>query len=581
MTTYAPPLDHMRFVLNQMIGIENLNALPGYEEVDSDLVDQILDEAGKFAVGELAPLNGIGDQQGSRLENGVVRTPEGFKQAYRQFVDAGWNGLQFPEDYGGQGLPWTVATAVSEMWHSANTGFGLCPLLTQAGIELLLKFGTDQQRATFLDKLVSGEWTGTMCLTEPHAGTDVGALKTRAVREGDHYRIHGTKIFITYGDHDFTDNVIHMVLARIPGAPAGSKGISLFIVPKFLVNEDGSLGTRNDLRPVSLEHKLGIHASPTCVMSFGDNEGAIGYLVGEEQGGMKAMFTMMNNARLAVGLQGLGLAERAYQAALAYAHERVQGLRAENGSVHPAKIIDYPDVKRMLMSMQSRIEAMRAMVYVTAAALDRAFQLPEGPEKRSAKDRVDLLIPLVKAWCSDIGFEIASEAVQVHGGMGYIEETGMAQHMRDARIAMIYEGTNGVQAQDLVGRKLFLSEGQAVTALFEELRGEIALLEEGGIKTTLRSALMILEDTTSWLQSREVDPDARAAGATPYLRMFATVLGGFLLAKGMRLAEESGQADAKDRLESTAFFVQQDLSPALGLVAAIRAGQIPEPRSLG
>ncbi len=581
MTTYTPPLDHMRFVLNRMVGIENLATLPGYGDVDSDLVDQILDEAGKFAVGELAPLNAVGDQQGSHLDNGVVRTPEGFKEAYRQFVDGGWNGLQFPNDYGGQGLPWTVATAVSEMWHSANTAFGLCPLLTQAGIELLLKFGTDEQRATFLAKLVSGAWTGTMCLTEPHAGTDVGALKTRAVREGGHYRLHGTKIFITYGDHDYTDNVIHMVLARVQGAPAGSKGISLFIVPKFLVNEDGSLGDRNDLRPVSLEHKLGIHASPTCVMSFGDGEGAIGYLIGEEQGGMKAMFTMMNNARLAVGLQGLGIAERAYQAALAYAHERVQGVRAENGASHPAKIIDYPDVKRMLMSMQSRIEAMRSMVYLTAAALDRAFQLPDGPERQAAKDRVDILIPLVKAWCSDLGFEIASEAVQVHGGMGYIEETGMAQHMRDARIAMIYEGTNGVQALDLVGRKLFLADGQAVTALFEELRGELQLLEEGTIKTTLRTALMILEDTTSWLQSRDLDANSRAAGATPYLRLFATILGGFLLAKGMRLAQETGQANVQARQDSAGFFVQQELSSALGLVSAIRMGQIPEPQFLG
>ena len=465
MTSYTPPIDHMRFVLHDMIGIESLATLPGYSDLDRSLVDQIIDEAGKFAAGELAPLNQKGDREGARLENGVVRTPEGFKEAYRQFVDGGWNGLQFPEDYGGQGLPWTVATAVSEMWHSANMSFGLCPLLTQAGIELLLKFGTDQQRATYLEKLISGEWTGTMCLTEPHAGTDVGALKTTAKKEGDHYLIQGTKIYITYGDHDFTDNVIHMVLARLPDAPEGTRGISLFIVPKFLVNEDGSLGDRNDLRPVSLEHKLGIHGSPTCVMSFGDDKGAIGYLVGEEQGGMKAMFTMMNNARLAVGLQGLAIGERAYQAALAYAGDRIQGTRQVNGTTEPQPIINYPDVKRMLLSMRSRIEAMRAMVYVTAAALDRAFKLEDDEERRVAKDRVDLLIPLVKAWCSDTGFDIASEAIQVHGGMGYIEETGVAQHLRDARINMIYEGTNGVQALDLVGRKLFLSEGRAVASL--------------------------------------------------------------------------------------------------------------------
>lgn len=580
MTSYTPPIDHMRFVLNQLVGIDNLAALPGYGDIDPDLVDQILDEAGKFAAGELAPLNHSGDQQGARLENGVVRTPEGFKEAYQQFVEAGWNGLQFPVEHGGQGLPWTVATAVSEMWHSANMSFGLCPLLTQAGIELLLKFGTEEQRATYLDKLVSGEWTGTMCLTEPHAGTDVGALKTKAVRDGDHYRIHGTKIFITYGDHDFTDNVIHMVLARLPGAPAGSKGISLFIVPKFLVNDDGTLGARNDLRPVSLEHKLGIHGSPTCVMSFGDNEGAIAYLVGEEQGGMRAMFTMMNNARLAVGLQGLSIAERAYQAALAYAHERVQGVRAVNGSSSPAKIIDYPDVKRMLMSMQSRIEAMRSMVYITASALDRAFQLPEGPEQQAAKNRVDILIPLVKAWCTDMGFDIASEAVQVHGGMGFIEETGIAQHLRDARIAMIYEGTNGVQAQDLVGRKLFLDDGAAVSALFDELRSDLASLGEATIKTSLQTALVILEETTSWMQDRDLDPDSRAAGATPYLRLFATTLAGFLLARAMHHAQESDHDSAQARADSTLFFIQHELPPALGLAAVIKIGTIPEPQYL-
>ncbi len=580
MTSYAPPLDHMRFVLNQMVGLEHLAALPGYGEIDADLVDQILEEAGKFATGALAPLNGPGDQQGARLENGVVRTPEGFKEAYQQFVDGGWNGLQFPEEHGGQGLPWTVATAVSEMWHSANMSFGLCPLLTQAGIELLLKFGTDEQRATYLDKLVSGEWTGTMCLTEPHAGTDVGALKTKALREGDHYRLHGTKIFITYGDHDFTDNVIHMVLARLPDAPPGSRGISLFIVPKFLVNEDGTLGMRNDVRPVSLEHKLGIHASPTCVMSFGDNDGAIGYLVGEEQGGMRAMFTMMNNARLAVGLQGLGIAERAYQGALAYAHERVQGVRAENGEKHPAKIIEYPDVKRMLMSMQCRIEAMRSMAYITAAALDHVSKLAEGPEQQLAKDRVDVLIPLVKAWCSDMGFDIASEAVQVYGGMGFIEETGMAQHLRDARIAMIYEGTNGVQAQDLVSRKLFQSEGAAVATLFDELRHDLTLLDEGAIKTSLRSALMILEDTTAWLQQEDLDPESRSAGATPYLRLFATTLGGFLLARSARLAKVTGHLHVEARSDSARFFVQHELPPALGLVAAIRMGPVPEPQHL-
>ena len=566
MTSYSPPLDHMHRLLDPMIA--NLSALPGYEEVDADLVGQVLEEAGKFASGELAPLNVIGDQQGAKLENGVVRTPDGFKEAYRQFVDGGWNGLQFPEEWGGQGLPWTVATAVSEMWHSANTAFGLCPLLTQAGIELLLKFGTDEQKAAYLEKLTTGEWTGTMCLTEPQAGTDVGALKTKAEPEGDHYRITGAKIFITYGDHDYTDNVIHMVLARTPGAPAGTKGISLFIVPKFLVNADGSLGDRNDLRPVSLEHKLGIHASPTCVMSFGDNEGAIGYLIGEEQGGMKAMFTMMNNARLAVGLQGLAIAETAFQAAVHYAGERVQGMRRNGGAAAPANIIDYPDIKRTLMSMRSRIEAMRALVYEGAYHLDRAAKLPSGPEQQAAQARIDLLIPLIKAWCSDNGFDIASDAVQVHGGMGFIEETGVAQYLRDARINMIYEGTNGIQALDLVGRKLSSVGGAAVAALFEELRQDLGKLDEGLVREQLALALAALIDATAWITDESIDNDDRLAGATPYLKMFATTLGGFLL---VRTTADAGS----EHEASPLFYVQHLLPPVVALSAAVKAGVAP------
>ena len=569
MTIYNPPIDHMHVVLDPML--DGLAKLPGYEDVDRDLVDQVLEEAGKFASGELAPLNSVGDQQGARLENGIVRTPDGFKEAYGQFTEAGWHGLPFPEEWGGQGLPWTISTAVSEMWHSANTAFSLCPLLTQAGIELLLKFGTDAQKTIYLEKLVSGAWTGTMCLTEPHAGTDVGALKTRAKKEGDHYRITGTKIFITYGDHDYTDNVIHMVLARLPDAPAGTKGISLFIVPKFLVNEDGTLSDRNDLRPVSLEHKLGIHASPTCVMSFGDNEGAIGYLVGEEQGGMKAMFTMMNNARLAVGLQGLAIAERAYQAAVDYAKERTQGTRRSNGTTAPAKIIEYPDIKRTLMSMRCRIEAMRALIYEGAFALDRAVKLPAGPEQQAAQGRIDLLIPLIKAWCSDEGFAIASDAVQVHGGMGFIEETGVAQHLRDARIAMIYEGTNGIQALDLVGRKLPMDRGAHVDALFDEVRRDLDELD-GMLKGDLSSALDVLSDTTAWITDDSIDADDRLAGATPYLRLFATTLGAFLLTRASKTANAAARAD---REVSMRFYVQHVLPPAMALVPAVKAGVAP------
>ncbi len=570
MTSYTPPLDHMRAVLAPMI--DRLANLPGYQDLDDGLVHQVLEEAGKFASGALAPLNTVGDHQGARLENGVVRTPDGFREAYQQFVKAGWNGVPFPEEWGGQGLPWTVSTAVSEMWHGANTAFSLCPLLTQAGIELLLKFGSDEQKATYLEKLTTGEWTGTMCLTEPQAGTDVGALKTKAEKEGDRYRITGQKIFITYGDHDFTDNVIHMVLARTPGAPAGTKGISLFIVPKFLVNDDGSLGDRNDLRPVSLEKKLGIHASPTCVMSFGDDEGAIGYLIGEEQGGMKAMFTMMNNARLGVGLQGLAIAETAFQTAGLYAGERVQGMRRSGGEAAPARIVEYPDVKRTLMSMRCRIEAMRAFVYEGAFQLDHAARLPDGAERQGAQGRVDLLIPLIKAWCSDQGFEIASDALQVHGGMGYIEETGAAQHLRDARIAMIYEGTNGIQALDLVGRKLPAGSGAHVAALFDELQNDLDALGDGPNREKLKVALDALRDATAWLTDETIGTDDRLAGATPYLRLFATTLGGFLLARMASAAE--GDAGA-EREASLSFYTTHILPPATALLPAVKAGVAP------
>jgi alkylation response protein AidB-like acyl-CoA dehydrogenase len=571
MTGYTPPLDDMRFVLGHVVDLEAIGRLPGYEAATPDLVDDILEAAGKHAANVLAPLNQSGDRQGVRLENGVVRTAEGFKEAYAAFVEGGWNGLPFPERWGGQGLPFTVATAVSEMWHSANMSFGLCPILTQAAVELLVGFGTEEQKERYLGKLVSGEWSGTMCLTEPHAGTDVGALRTRAEREGDHYRIRGTKIFITFGEHDYTDNIVHMVLARLPDAPPGTRGISLFLVPKFLVNEDGSLGPRNDLRCVSLEHKMGIHASPTCVMSFGDNEGAIGYLIGEEQGGMRAMFTMMNFARVQVGLEGLAIAERAYQGAVTYAAERVQGTRPNGAKPKPAHIIEHPDVRRTLLSIKVRIEAMRAMTDLAAAALDHAIGAPDDAARAAAQARLDLLIPLVKAWCSDQGFEIASDALQVHGGMGYIEETGAAQHLRDARIAMIYEGTNGVQALDLVGRKLNLAGGAAVDTLLAELAADLAAIEEPALRDGLEAGLETLREATAWLRAAPA-PDDAAAGATPYLRLFATTLGGFLLARAMRAAAKTGSAEAETRAAAARFFIGQILPPAIGLLPAVTAG---------
>jgi len=579
MTAYTPPLDEIRFVLHHLVDLEGLGRLPGLESASADLVDHVLEEAGRFAAQELAPLNAPGDRQRARLENGGVRTPDGFKEAYAKFVAGGWHGLQMPEAWGGQGLPWTVATAAWEMWNSANLAFCLCPILTQAGVELLLRHGTEEQRARYLGKLVSGEWSGTMCLTEPQAGSDVGALRTRALPEGDHYRIRGTKIYITYGEHDLTPNTIHMVLARTPDAPPGSKGISLFLIPKLLVNEDGSLGARNDLRCVSLEHKLGIHASPTCVMSFGEEEGAIGYLVGAEQGGMAAMFTMMNNARLAVGLEGLALAERAYQDALAYARERVQGRRRDGGAEAPARIIEHPDVRRMLLTMRSQIEAMRALAYTAAAALDRSLHEPDAARRAAAEGRLALLIPLVKAWCTDLGFEIASSALQVHGGMGYIEETGIAQYLRDARIAMIYEGTNGIQALDLVGRKLRMAEGGLPWALFAELEDDLAALGAAGdedLRRPLAAALDELEEATRWLQAGHGnDPDAAAAGATPYLRMLATTLGGFLLTRSAARARRIGHPLAKAKLASARFYVSQLLPPAAALRAAVSAGSAP------
>jgi 3-(methylthio)propanoyl-CoA dehydrogenase len=577
MTPYVPPLEDIRFALTHMAGLEHITRLPGCAALTPELADQILEEAGKFAAYELAPLNATGDRERALLENGAVRTPRGYKEAYRKFVEGGWHGLPFPEEWGGQGLPWSLAIPVWEMWHSANFAFCLCPILTQAGVELLLHHGTPEQRARYLPKLVSGEWTGTMCLTEPQAGSDVGALRTRAVREGEHYRIRGNKIFITFGEHDYTDNTIHMVLARTPDAPPGTRGISLFLIPKFLLNPDGSPGPRNEVRCVSLEEKLGIHASPTCMMSFGEDEGAIGYLVGEEQGGMRAMFTMMNNARLQVGLEGLAIAERAYQAALAYARERVQGRRRDGGEERPARIIEHPDVRRMLMTMKTQIEAMRALAYAAAGALDRAEREPDPAARAAAEGRLALLIPLVKAWCTDLGFEITSTALQVHGGMGYIEETGVAQMLRDARIAMIYEGTSGIQALDLVGRKLRMAEGRLPAALFDELRGDLAALDAAGemaLHRSLNDALTTLGEATAWLQAdHDNDPDAAAAGATPYLRLFATTLGGFLLARSALLARGTPLAESKRA--SAAFYVGQLLPPATALRPAVTSGAAP------
>jgi len=585
MSDYTAPLADMRFALTEIAGLREIAALPGCEQAAPDLVDQVLEEAGKLAHDVVAPLNAVGDRTHSRLENGVVRTPPGFTQAYRSYVEGGWNSLPFDPNFGGQGLPQLVSTAVLEMWTAANLSFSLCPMLTIGAVELLQTHGSEEQKRLYLAKLISGEWTGTMNLTEPQAGSDVGALRTRAVKSGDHYEITGQKIFITWGEHDMAENVVHMVLARLPDAPAGTRGISLFIVPKFLVNPDGSLGKRNDLRCVSLEHKLGINASPTCVMAYGDAGGAIGYLVGEENRGMECMFTMMNNARLNVGLQGVAIAERAYQQARDFARERVQGkpLGAEGEGTLP--IVHHGDVRRMLLEMRSLTEAARALAYFTAGAIDRARHHPDAAERKRQQGIVDLLIPVVKAWSTDIGVEVASLGVQVHGGMGFIEETGAAQHFRDARITPIYEGTNGIQAIDLVSRKLRRDGGETARAFIAEMRRLDAELHAAGgdalsvIGEELTEGFDALEDATAGIVAALTrDMPAALAGAVPYLELFGIVTGGWLLAKGAvaahrALARDEGKPDYLGaRIMTARFFAEHRLARAPGLVPAVAAG---------
>ena len=584
MTEYRAPLRDMRFVLNHVVDLGALARLDGLSNAEPDLVDAVLDEAGKFASEVIAPTNRPGDLQGARLENGVVRTPDGFRDVYRRFREAGWNGVPFEPEHGGGGLPWAVASAVQEMVNSANLSFALCPLLTQGAIEAIEAHAAPALKATYLAKLVSGEWTGTMNLTEPQAGSDVGALKAKAVPAGDGtWRITGTKIFITFGEHDMTDNIVHLVLARTPGAPAGTKGISLFLVPKFLVNADGSLGARNDVRCVSLEHKLGIHGSPTCVMSYGDGGGAIGWLVGEENAGMRCMFTMMNNARLSVGLQGLAMAERAFQQARAYAQERKQGRPAGRPPTEDAAIIAHPDVRRMLMAMKAQVEAMRALIYLNAEAIDVARRHADPAVRAERQGLVELLTPVSKGWCTELGCEIASLAVQVHGGMGFVEETGVAQYYRDVRITPIYEGTTGIQAMDLVARKLPLRGGAVVRGFLAEMRrldGVLAKAGAGfdGIRGAFETALDALEQATDWmLATLPAAPNRAAAGAAPYLKLFGTVTGGWLLARqalsaAQALAAQPGDAFLEGKIASARFYAANMLPLAGGLGVAATTG---------
>jgi len=582
MTGYAPPLADMNFVLNHVVDLGTISRLPGVEGADPETAAAVLGEAGKLAAEVLAPLNRIGDQTPSKLENGVVRTPPGFKQAYRQYVDGGWNALPFEAGHGGQDMPWSIAMAVQEMWNSANMGFALCPLLNIGAVEALTAHGSEALKSTYLAKMISGEWTGTMNLTEPQAGSDVGALKTRAVPAADgSWRITGTKIFITYGEHDFTDNIVHLVLARTPDAPSGTRGISLFLVPKFLPNADGSPGQANDLRCVSLEHKLGIHASPTCVMSYGDNGGAVGWMIGSLNQGMRCMFTMMNTARQGVGLQGLAIAERALQQAVAFAKERRQGRAPGSKGGDSSRIVEHADVRRMLMTMKAETEAMRALCYLNAEALDLAKRHPDAEARAAAHGRVELLTPVVKGWCTDLGCEIASLGVQVHGGMGFIEETGAAQHMRDARIAPIYEGTNGIQAMDLVGRKLANQGGAPLKALLQEMRATEATLASGlaPLRAPLEAGIDALEQASAWLTGpAAADPNATGAAASPYLKLFGTVTGGWLMARSAQAAAKllaAGNGNApylQAKLATARFYAEQILPQAPGLLGPITAG---------
>ena len=571
MSAYVAPLKDMRFVLNELAGLAEVARLPGCGEATPDTVEAILEEAGKFASGVLDPLNYSGDQEGARWKDGAVSTPKGFKEAYRQYVEAGWGALPIDAEWGGQGLPRLVATPVEEMWCSANMSFSLCPMLTQGAIHALELRGAPALQKTFLPKMASGEWTGTMNLTEPQAGSDLALLKTRAVREGDHYRISGQKIFITFGEHDYTDNIVHLVLARTPDAPEGVKGISLFIVPKFLVNADGSPGARNGAACASIEHKLGIHGSPTAVMVF---DKAVGFLVGEENRGLETMFIMMNAARFAVGLEGVAIAERAYQRALAYARERVQGRDLAGGGSVP--IIRHPDVRRMLMLMKSQTEAMRALAYVVAAALDAAARHPDAKARQQNQAFVDMMIPVVKGWSTETGIEVASLGVQVHGGMGFIEETGAAQHLRDARITTIYEGTTGIQANDLVGRKIAREGGATAKAWLGHLKAfdaELAKSANADVKSIRASlaagAAAVAESVDYIVANTDKDVLSTFAGAVPFLKLMGIVAGGWQMARAALAAEKKlGSGDKAfylAKLATARFYADQVLvqAPAL------------------
>jgi len=586
MSNYTAPIRDMQFVMRELADLDAVAALPGCEDASPDVVDAILEEAGKFANGVLAPLNRAGDTIGAKWDNGVVTTVPGWKDAYTQFAEAGWTALACEPEFGGQGLPKLVSTAVMEMWKSANMAFTLCPRLTTGAIEAISLCGTDAQKADYLPKMVSGEWTGTMNLTEPQAGSDLAAVRSRAVPQGDGtYKIFGQKIFITYGEHDMTDNIIHLVLARLPDAPEGVKGISLFVVPKFLLNADGTPGERNDVHCVSIEHKLGIHGSPTAVLAFGDNGGAIGTLVGEANRGLEYMFVMMNEARFAVGMEGLALSERAYQQALAYAKDRVQGTEAGVRGGPKVSILHHADVRRLLMNMKSTTEAMRALAYVVGAATDMAHYHADEAVRVRSQAFVDLMIPVVKGWCTENANLITSDGVQVHGGMGFIEETGAAQHYRDARITAIYEGTTAIQANDLIGRKIAREGGLTAKALVAEMRKvEAQLAEASGdefaaIRKSLSAGVTAVEEAVEYIVATYgKDIKAASVGSVPFLKLLGIVAGGWQMARAAlvsarRLAEGSGDASFyKTKITTARFYADHVLSQAPGLAYTVVNG---------
>lgn len=578
MSEYRAPIADLMFSLEHVVGYPDVAALPGYEHADVDTVRDIITEAGAFMSEMVAPTNRESDTVGAkRNSDGSVTTSPGFIKAYDAYVEAGWGGVPLPEEFGGGGFPRTVGLILQEMMLSSNMAFALCPLLTQGAIEAILNYGSNEQKATYLPKMVTGEWSGTMNLTEPQAGTDVGALTTRAVKKDDGtYAITGQKIFITFGEHDLADQIVHLVLARTPGAPEGTKGISCFIVPKVMVNEDGSLGKRNNVECLSLEEKLGIHGSPTCVMNYED---ATGYLIGEENKGMRIMFVMMNSARLSVGMQGVAVAERAYQQSLAYAQERRQGLAIGATGTNSA-IIEYPDVRRMLMTQKAYIEAARHIHLLNAINVDISTNHPDEKTRTRANEIVGLLTPICKSFGTDLGNELTSIALQIQGGMGYIEETGAAQHYRDVRIAAIYEGTNGVQAADLVGRKLGVRRGSSFNEYIAEIGSIDKTLAKAGrdfasIRSNLAESVAALKKTTGWMLRHGLgDPNSILAGSSPYLRMWGVTLGGWLLAKGALAAAEMGDKElAEEKLVLARFYAEQLLPLGAALQGAATAGK--------